>query len=65
MTRKTKRTAGQRRYLQLKRKTNDAISKLGAVQSIILVKYNESKTTSPLWLMKEITETIERLRHEH
>lgn len=60
----TKRTAGERRYRALKIKANDAICKLEYLQSRMLSTDAEGKQLKQIYIMQQITETIERLRHE-
>lgn len=61
MVRKKKRTAGQRRYIALRRKTSAAVSALQTVRSNMHYANESGKIYSQLRIMQSITEAIERL----
>jgi hypothetical protein len=63
--RKLKRTAGQRRYHQLRQKANTAISKLEYLQRRMQTADGHTEGARQLrqmLIMQEITEVIERLK---
>lgn len=62
MKRKTKRTAGERRYRALQRKVDDAIDNLTYAQRHIEDKEQKHGGVAPAKLMQYITEAKERLK---
>lgn len=58
---KTKRTAGERRYRGIKRKTEIARQELARLQSSMQIVDGEGKQLRQMRIIQTITEVIERL----
>jgi len=64
MKRKTKRTAGERRYRKLARTAESVLWDLQAFRNNVVAAAAENKSYSAARITQVLTEAIERLKHE-